>query len=411
MVVEAINLKIVLILTVGFAYASLLGYLSQRLKLSPIMGYLLAGYCIGPYSPGFVADLQISEQLAEIGVILMMFGVGLHFKWEDLIHVKNIAIPGAIGQTLVAATLGALLISQIGWTWEASIIFGLAIGVASTVVMVRVLGDNHLLHTSHGHVAIGWLIVEDLITVAALLLIPILSSEAHGHSFAVKEFGSSLFWILAKFLLLLVLLFTIGWRVASFILHQVSKVGSYELFTVTVLAITFLIATGSAVLFGTSIALGSFLGGMVIGQTDMRKRVSINAISLKDVFGVIFFLSIGMLFNPDVIFQHPYLVLGVLAIILIGKPLAAFFITLALRYPYKTALTVALALAQIGEFSFILSEEATRYDILPNEGYDIIVVSSLISLALNPLLFKKLIKLCPDESSPHLPPDRTSSSQ
>lgn len=392
MLTEYLNLKIVFILTFGFGLGSILGYLAYRLKMSPILGYLIAGYVIGPYSPGFVADMEISEQLAEIGVILMMFGVGLHFKWQDLMNVKNIAIPGAIGQTLVASIVGAALIYSIGWTLQAGIIFGLAIGVASTVVLVRVLTDNGILHTPNGHIAVGWLIVEDLITVAALLLVPTLAASMVGEQFSIHDLAISFGIILLKFLALAVIMFTLGLKVVTYILSKIILTNSHELFTLTILALTFCIATGSAMLFGTSIALGAFIAGMVIGQTHVRRQVSTNAMPLKDAFVVIFFLSMGMLFNPEVIVEHPVLFLGVLAIIVILKPIAALVITLALRYPMKTALTVAIALAQIGEFSFILSEEAMKFDILPDEGYDLIVACSFVSISINPLLFKLLPK-------------------
>lgn len=384
---DAHNLKIVLILTFGFGLASLLGYITQRLKLSPILGYLIAGYLIGPYFPGFVADLEISEQLAEIGVMLMMFGVGLHFKWEDLIHVKNIAIPGAIGQTLIATLCGTLFIYSLGWSLESGIIIGLSIGVASTVVLIRVLSDNHLLQTSQGHIAVGWLIVEDLLTVLALLAIPILAESMKGGSLSLQQIAFSFFAMLFKFILLIAFMFTLGRAIVTYILFKIARIQSHELFTLTVLALTFVIATSSALLFGTSLALGAFIAGMVIGQTHVRHQASTNALPIQDAFVALFFLSVGMLFNPTTITAHPLLFFGILAIILIIKPLTAFLIAVALRYPIKTALTVALALAQIGEFSFILSEQAMKFDILPEAGYDVIVACAIVSISLNPLLF------------------------
>lgn len=383
------NLKIVLILTFGFSIAGLLGYITQKAKLSPILGYLLGGYLIGPYSPGFVADLAVSEQLAEIGVILMMFGVGLHFKLRDLLDVKTIAIPGAIGQTFSATVLGILLIYfYAGWSIEAGIILGLAIAVASTVVLVRVLSDNHLLKTPQGHAAVGWLIIEDLLTVLALLSIPILDSTSKGATLSLSYLGISIATILFKFILLVAIMFTFGKKIAEYFLMKVARTRLHELFTLAVMAIIFLIATGSTLLFGTSLALGAFIAGMVIGQTHVRHQALTNALPLTDVFVVIFFLSIGMLFNPTAIANNFFLFLGVLTIILIVKPLTAFFIVSILGYPFKTAITLAFALAQIGEFSFILSEEATRFNILPDDGYDIIVACALISISLNPLLFK-----------------------
>lgn len=385
---EVFNLKIVLILTVGFAFASVLGYLSFKAKLSPILGYLIAGYLIGPYSPGFVADLHVAEQLAEIGVILMMFSVGLHFKLQDLINVKNIAITGAIGQTLLSSVAGCLLVVSMGWPWQSGIVMGLSIGVASTVVLVRVLSDFRILHTPDGHIAVGWLLVEDIITVFALLFIPALAAGMNGTPLALPELFQQIAWMFLKFAGLILFMFTIGKKIIAYILAKVMETESHELFTLAILAMTFIIAVGSSILLGTSIALGAFIAGILMGQTTARRQVSTNAMPLKDAFVVIFFLSVGMLFNPSVIIQQGFLFLGVLAIILVVKPLAAFLITLIMRYPLKTAVTVSLALAQIGEFSFILSEEAMKYNIFPDIGYDVIVACSLVSLSINPLLFK-----------------------
>lgn len=382
------NLKIVLLVTFGLALASVFGYLSQRAKLSPILGYLFAGYLIGPYSPGFIADMEITEQLAEIGVILMMFGVGLHFKLDDLVKVKNIAIPGAIGQTLAAATVGGLLIHWFGWSWHASIIIGLAIGVASTVVLVRILSDNDLLHTPQGHVAIGWLIVEDILTVAILILIPTIASTTKGEQLSVENISLALGLVVLKFAMLAAIVFTIGKKIVTYVLNKIAELRSHELFTLTILALTFVIATGSSLLFGTSMALGAFIAGMVIGQTEVSHQASVNSLPMKDLFVVLFFLSVGTLFNPSAILNNFPVFLIVLAVILLVKPISAFLITLALKHPINTAVTVSLALAQIGEFSFILAEEAMRFNLLPEEGYDVIVASALVSISINPMLFK-----------------------
>ena len=395
------NLKIVLILTVGFSLASFLGYLTQRFKLSPLLGYLIAGYFIGPYSPGFVADLEIAEQLAEAGVVLMMFGVGMHFKWQDLMNVKQIAVPGALGQTFVATVAAATFIYLMGWSIESGIVVGLAIGVASTVVLVRVLSDHDLLRTPEGHIAIGWLIVEDILTVIALLFLPKLADYAMGMELSLLELAKMTFFVFLKFGILIVLMLTIGSRIVKEILVLISRTHSHELFTLTVLALNFLIAVGSTYLFGTSIALGAFIAGMVIGQTDVRSRVSTNLLPIRDVFVVLFFISVGMLFDPLAIFENFQLFIGILSIILILKPLSAFLITIGLKYPVKTAMTVALSLTQIGEFSFILAEEAMNLDLLPNAGFDVIVACALISIAINPVLFK-LIYLFPKEENPPL---------
>lgn len=376
----------------GFGFASIFGYIAQRIHLSPILGYLIAGYLIGPFSPGYSADVKIAEQLAEIGVVLMMFGVGLHFKWQDLLRTCAISVPGAIIQTFVATTVGALLLHYLGWTWEASIIFGLATGVASTVVLVRVLSDNHLLHTTEGHIAVGWLIVEDLITIMALLLIPFLGTSLTDSQSPFLTIGTIFSLALIKFIVLTAIMFTLGKRIVAYLLSKVMITESHELFTLSILAITFAIAVGSGLLLGTSIVLGAFVAGIVIGQTPMRQKVSLNAISLKDAFSVIFFLSIGMLFNPAAVIANFGLFLAILGIILIVKPLTAFLITVGFKYPSRTAIVIALALAQIGEFSFILGEEANKYKILPDDGYDIIIACAIFSISINPLLFKFLPK-------------------
>ena len=387
---ESLNLKIALILTVGFAFAALLGYISHRIKLSPIFGYLIAGYLIGPYSPGFVADLATAEQLSEIGVLLMMFSAGMHFKWQDLIKIRRIAIPGAVAQTLVATLIAVYAMTGLGWSLEARILFGLAIGVASTMVLIRVLSDNDLLKTRQGHVAVGWLIVEDLITVIVLLLIPAIAVYSTEKETLFQEISYAIIQVILKFILLASLMFTLGYKLVTFILTKIKMTHYPELFTLTILAITFAIAIGSNQIFGTSIALGAFLAGMVIGQTKVHNHVSAKITPLKDAFVVIFFLSVGMLFNPLAIVEHFYAFLITLAIILIAKPLTAFLISLTLRHPLKTALTVAIGLAQIGEFSFILSTEAMRYNLLSATGYDIVVACALISISINPALFKTI---------------------
>ncbi len=385
---ELIHLKIVIILTFGFTFASILGYLSLKFKLSPIMGYLIAGYLIGPYSPGFIADKEISEQLAEIGVILMMFGVGLHFKWQDLLRVKNIAIPGAIGQTVLATVITASLMRLMGWSWEEGILFGLALGVASTVVLVRVLASNHLIHKEEGKIAVGWLIVEDIITVAAILLIPTLAASLNGHSYSPAQVFTAFTMAIFKFFILAVIMLTVGKRLVIYLLSKIQTLLSEELFLLTILAITFVIAACSAVLFGTSIALGAFIAGMSTAQTPLRKQVLETVTPLKDTFIIIFFLSAGMLFNPFAVFQHFGLFLLVLSIVLLVKPMLAFLITTVLKYPPRTAVTVAIALSQIGEFSFILAEQALKFNLLPEVGYDVLVASALVSLSINPSLFK-----------------------
>jgi monovalent cation:H+ antiporter-2, CPA2 family len=381
-------LQIVLLLAIGFTFAGILGYFAVRLKLSPILGYLLSGYLIGPYSPGFVADLQISEQLAEIGVILMMFGVGLHFKLHDLIRVKTIAIFGAIGQILVATLVSAFVALSFGWSLDAGIILGLAIGVASTVVLIKMLGENQLLKTREGHIAIGWLIVEDIITVLILLILPAIATVVHGAEFSFRDLFVPLAIVLGKFISLVIILLAFSQTIVSYILSKVIRTRSHELFTISILALIFLIATGATFFFGISIALGAFIAGMVIRQTRAHQKALAHSQPMKDAFIAIFFLSVGMLFNPAVIMNKFPLFISILAIILLVKPLTAFLISVTLKYPFKVAITVAAALSQIGEFSFILSEESIRLGFMTDDAYDIIVACALISIAINPLIFK-----------------------
>lgn len=384
------HLATVVILTIGFTLASFFAYVMQRLKLPSILGYLLAGYIIGPYSPGFVADLTIAEQLAEIGVILMLFGVGLHFKVEDLLRVKNIAIPGAIGQTFVSTLLACVIVYWSGWSIEAGLIIGLSVGVASTVVLVRLLTDNHLLNTLQGHIAVGWLVVEDIFTVIILILLPTFVLFSSGADLSSIKIVESIAFVILKFLVLVVVMFTWGHKIIAYILTNIARLRSQELFTLTVLAVVFLIATGSSVVFGTSIALGAFIAGMVIGKTTVRHQAAANALPLKDIFTIIFFLSVGMLFNPMAIVKDFWLFAGIMFVILIAKPVIAYLITGFLGYSVKVALTVGISLAQIGEFSFILAEQAMNLQLIPDDGFDILVACAFVSISLNPLFFQML---------------------
>lgn len=395
LLVGSLHLQIVLILTVGFVFASVLGYASFRMKASPLLGYLVAGYLIGPFSPGYVADLKIAEQLAEIGIILMMFGVGLHLRQRDLISVGKIAIPGAVIQTIVTTFLGTILIYGLGWSLNSGIVVGLCVAVASTVVLVRLLTENNLLGTKQGHIAIGWLVFEDFMIVFALLLLPILAPSVGGE--VAPDIGASIFIAIGKFALLLLIMFTIGRALVRVAIAKVVNTESSELLTLTVLAITFLIATGSALVFGTSIALGALIAGMVIGQTEVRQKVAANSLPMKDAFVVIFFLSVGMLFDPMAIVTNLSAFAVVLGLVLVIKPLIAFLAIRAFKYPTEMAVTVAIALAQIGEFSFILAEEAMNLKILPDHAYDIIVASAFISISINPILFKLFCKPGPAE--------------
>ncbi|MBA3816049.1 MAG: cation:proton antiporter [Parachlamydiaceae bacterium] len=381
------NLLIVISLTIGFTLASLFAYVMQCLRLPSILGYLLAGYMIGPYFPGFVADHNVADQLAEIGVILMLFGVGLHFKIEDLVRVKNIAIPGAVGQTLIATIFTTIIVYNLGWSVQAGIIIGLCVGVASTVVLVRLLTDKKILNTPKGHIAVGWLVVEDIFTVIILLLLPTVAALSSGVTFSIVSVGGEILFLATKFCVLVLFMFTWGHKCIDYILTNIARMRSQELFTLTLIALVFLIATGSSVVFGTSIALGAFIAGMVVGKTTLKHQAAANALPLKDIFAVIFFLSVGMLFNPVAMVSHFTLFIGIISVILIVKPVVAYLITVFLGYSLNTALTIAISLAQIGEFSFILAEEAMNLKLIPDEGFDILVACALISISINPLLF------------------------
>ena len=384
------SLSIVLTLTVGFLLASLLAYIAKRLKLPIILGYLLAGYLIGPYSPGFVADQNIAEQLAEVGVVLMLFGVGLHFKIENLINVKNIAIPGAVIQTLLATGFSMGIVYALGYSLASGLIIGLSIAVASTVVLVRLLTENQLLDTVQGHVSVGWLVVEDILTVIVLILLPSIAAFSAGKNFSFLHVLGSIGFIGLKFAVLVLFMFTLGQKAISYALTKIAHLRSPELFTLTVLAFVFLIATASSAIFGASIALGAFIAGMVIGKTSVRYQAAANALPLKDVFTIIFFLSVGMLFNPMAIKANFSLFWGILFVVLAIKPLIAYVITVFLGYPLKIALTVAVALAQIGEFTFILAEESMNLNLLSKDMFDLLIACALISISLNPLLFQTL---------------------
>lgn len=384
------NLAIVLVLTIGLGLAGLFAYLARLIKLPSILGYLLAGFIIGPHSPGFVADPQISEQLAELGVIMMLFGVGLHFKVQDLINVKSIAIPGAATQTLCAAIVTMFIVYYLGGTLSAGLIMGLAVGVASTVVLVRVLTDNHLLNTKEGHIAIGWLVVEDIFTVIILILLPTFATFLKGVELSLPSVAMIIGMVFIKMLILALFMFTWGHKIVNYILIKTAQLRSQELFSLTLLALLFVITVGSTYLFDTSIALGAFIAGMVIGKTSVRHQAAANALPLKDIFAVVFFLSVGMLFNPMAIWNYWPLFLGILLVVIFIKPLAAFLITAGLGYSVKIALTVAIALAQIGEFSFILAEEAVNLNIVPHEGLDILVAVALLTISINPILFQGL---------------------
>lgn len=379
------NIDLILTLTGGLASALLLGYMTQRIGLSPIVGYLLAGIVVGPYTPGFVADRHLAEQLAEIGVILLMFGVGLQFHLDELLAVKNVAIPGAVTQSLVATLLGALVARAFGWSWSGGIVFGMALAVASTVVLVRILTDHRDLHTPTGHIAVGWLVVEDLFTVLVLVLLPALFA---GNQKSAGEIGVALGLTALKVAVLAILVLVVGARFVPWLLERVVATQSRELFTLTVLVLALGIAVGSARLFDVSMALGAFVAGMAVGRSDFSLRAATDALPMRDAFAVLFFVSVGMLLDPRSLLESPALFAATLAIILVGKPLSALIIVLILRYPFRVAFAVAVALAQIGEFSFILANVAKALGILPNDAGNILVAASIVSITLNPLLYR-----------------------
>jgi CPA2 family monovalent cation:H+ antiporter-2 len=379
------ELDLILTLTGGLAAALVCGYVTFRLGLSPIVGYLVAGFVVGPNTPGFVANKQLADQLAEIGVILLMFGVGLQFHPKELLAVRRVALPGALGQSLVATLLGTLVGVAYGWSWSAGIVFGLAISVASTVVLMRVLADNGDLHTPTGHIAVGWLVVEDVFTVLVLVLLPAVSGRGEvGTSGIAVALGLAV----VKLAAMVALTFLVGERLIPWLLGRVAATRSRELFTLTVLVVVLGIAVGSAMLFGVSMALGAFLAGMVVGRSEFSLRAATEALPMRDAFAVLFFVSVGMLFNPRHLMQSPRLVTGTLAVILLGKPLAALGIVLLLKYPLRVAISVAVALAQIGEFSFILATAGESLGIIDDRATNTLIAAAIISITLNPVLYR-----------------------
>ncbi len=395
------DLPLITTIAAGLTGAWLLGLLTQRLGLSPIVGYLLAGVLIGPHTPGFVGDVPLAHQLAEIGVILLMFGVGLHFQFKDLLAVKGVAVPGAVVQSAAATALALLLFTALGLPAKTSAVIGMAMAVASTVVLMRVLMDADALQSPQGHVAVGWLIVEDVFTVVLLVLLPVLGSPA-GSGGAVDggapaAGGATVAAAIAVALLKLVVLAGVvlvgGARVIPWILVQVARLRSRELFTLTVLVFSIAIATGAYYVFGASMALGAFLAGMVVAQSPLSHQAAADALPLRDAFAVLFFVSVGMLFDPAFVVHEPLMLLAALGIILVGKPLAALAIVALLGHGVRTGLTVALGLAQIGEFSFILSQLAGQHGLMPPIGHNLLVAAAIISITLNPLLFRLLPRL------------------
>lgn len=391
---------LIALIAIGLAFAFVGGFIAVRLGLSPIIGYLLAGIAIGPFTPGFVGEARLASELADIGVILLMFGVGMHFSVADLWAVRTIAIPGAILQIVVATAMGCGVAFFWDWSFGAGLVFGLALSVASTVVLLRALEASGSVKTPDGRVAIGWLVVEDLVMVVTLVLLPVLAGHLQGTTpDPVHPEGTSVWLLLglalAKVAAFIALMLVFGTRLFPWLLRQVERTGSRELFTVAVAALALGVAFGSAKLFGISFALGAFFAGVVINQSDFHKRAAADLLPLQDAFGVLFFVAVGMLFDPMILVRHPWQVLTVVAIIVVGKSLVAFGLVLALRRPLTTALTVSAALAQIGEFSFILAALGVSLGLISTEAQNLILAGALLSITLNPLVFYGVSKVRP----------------
>jgi len=380
------NFDLISTLALGLVGALLCGYATNRLGWSPIVGYLLAGIAVGPHTPGFVANRDMAEQLAEIGVVLLMFGVGLHFHLKDLLAVRGIAVTGAVVQSIVATGLGALVSHTFGWSWSSGLVFGAALSIASTVVLIRVLADHGELHSPAGRVAVGWLVVEDIFTVFLLVLLPaVYAAPAQSGGTSVPAAMGMAAVKLGGFIALILLG---GRRAVPWLLNKVADTRSRELFTLSVLALALGIAAGAAYVFDVSMALGAFLAGMVVGQSDFSARAGAEALPLRDAFAVMFFLSIGLLFDPRQALASWALILATLGVILVGKPLAALGIVAALGYGSRIGLAVALALAQIGEFSFLLATLGRRLGALSEDAMNALVAAAVVSITLNPLLYK-----------------------
>jgi monovalent cation:H+ antiporter-2, CPA2 family len=380
-------------LAAGLGLAFLLGLVAVRLRLPPLVGYLMAGIAVGPFTPGFVADSQLASQLAEVGVILLMFGVGIHFSPGDLLAVRRIALPGAVVQILAATGLGALVAHAWGWSWTAGLVFGLCLSVASTVVLLRALEDQQRTASIEGRIAVGWLIIEDFATVLVLVLLPTLARDpltGLDHGASSQNLLAELALTLGKMAAFIVFIWLVGRRCVPWILEQVARTGSRELFTLAILAVALGVAVGASALFDVSFALGAFAAGVVVGETDLSHRAASDALPLQEAFGVLFFVAVGMLFDPTILVEQPLGVVATLSIIVFGKSFFAFLIVLAFRYPLRVALFVSASLAQIGEFSFILAALATGLGILPEEARSLIVAGALISITINPLVFHLL---------------------
>ncbi|MGD9915568.1 MAG: YbaL family putative K(+) efflux transporter [Rhizobiaceae bacterium] len=387
-------------LVAGLGLAFVFGALANRFRIPPLVGYLVAGVIVGPYTPGFVADSKLALELAELGVILLMFGVGLHFSLKDLLSVRAIAVPGAVVQIAVATALGVLLSWMLGWSLGAGLVFGLALSVASTVVLLRAMQERRMLDTERGRIAVGWLIVEDLAMVIALVVLPAIAgllggaepATDHGNDlFGLVDVDGGLWGVLGitllKVVAFVVVMLVVGRRIIPWVLHYVAHTGSRELFRLSVLAIALGVAFGAAKLFGVSLALGAFFAGMIMSESELSHQAAEESLPFRDAFSVLFFVSVGMLFQPASLIENTWPILAAVVIVVIGKSVAAFLIVLAFKHPVSTALVISASLAQIGEFSFILAEMGVDLGLLPEEGRDLILATAILSILINPLVF------------------------
>ncbi|WP_047552757.1 YbaL family putative K(+) efflux transporter [Methylotenera sp. G11] len=386
------NISLITTIASAFGLALIFGFIAERIKLPALVGYLMAGIILGPATPGYVADVGIASQLSEIGVMLLMFGVGLHFSIKDLLAVKRIAVPGAIVQMGLATVLGTILAQTWGWTFGEGLIFGLSLSCASTVVLLKALEARGILDSMNGKIAVGWLVVEDLATVMVLVLMPPLAGVLGGNADAASTapLWQTISLTIVQVSVFIILMLVVGKRALPWLLWHVAKTGSRELFTLSVVAVAIGIAYGASALFNVSFALGAFFAGMVMRESEFSHRAAEESLPLRDAFAVLFFVSVGMLFEPQVLWNEPLQLLAVVAIIIIGKSLAAMALVLAFRYPLNTALTIAASLAQIGEFSFILAGLGMSLGILPAAGMSLILAGAFISIALNPLVFSTI---------------------
>ena len=375
----------------GLVLAFILGMLANKLRISPLVGYLLAGVLAGPFTPGFVADTKLAPELAELGVILLMFGVGLHFSLKDLMAVKAIAIPGAIAQIAVATLLGMALSAVLGWSLMTGIVFGLCLSTASTVVLLRALEERQLIDSQRGQIAIGWLIVEDLVMVLTLVLLPAVAGMMEQGDVGFATLAVDMGITIGKVIAFIAIMMLVGRRLVPWIMARSAATGSRELFTLSVLALALGIAFGAVELFDVSFALGAFFAGMVLNESELSHRAAHDTLPLRDAFAVLFFVSVGMLFDPLILIQQPLAVLATLAIILFGKSLAAFFLVRLFGHSQRTALTIAASLAQIGEFAFILAGLGMALDLLPQAGQNLVLAGAILSIMLNPVLFALLV--------------------